>query len=84
MYKGKIVKRTCINCQISSVCFAFISIDKILNECGFINNEEEIINFLEDTIMTQKDVFETLAKCCINFDEDNEKTLIDKTLNNSL
>jgi hypothetical protein len=73
MYKGKIVKRTCLNCQISSVCFAFITIRQSFKECDFINNEEEVINFLEDTTMTQKDVFETLAKCCINFDEDNEK-----------
>lgn len=58
---NKIV-RTCFNCKLSTVCFAFRELKTVL--VVLPSNIDS-----DDTPMNQKDVFKALAGCCLVYEE---------------
>ena len=74
-------KRSCFECDLNTVCFAFISIEKVLNDCAFINNEEEADNYPDEISASSNDIYNVLAKTCTNYsNEDEDEPEIDENI----
>lgn len=56
--------RTCFNCKLSTVCFAYKDLKETLKYLP--SNIDS-----DDTPMNQRDVFIALAGCCLVYEENN-------------
>jgi len=94
------MSRSCNSCEANCLCYVFISIQKIIQDCDFINCTDDVDEYFDDTTSTEDDVYQTIAQSCANFihdecedcdscdkecdDDDDILKIIEKEQNNDL
>jgi hypothetical protein len=64
--------KSCTTCNVSSNCFAFISIKNTLNQCIFINDENDVKDCPEETTCSTNEIFMSIANACCNFEHEED------------
>jgi len=74
--------KSCPSCSASPICYAYISTQKILEDCAFINDLTLPEEYPEDVTGNLSDVFVAIAHACENFiPEDEDEPPIDDISN---